>query len=67
MSTAAQGMPFTHAIAAARKLADGATLGEVKGLLGAELLIGVVYGVLGYAVMRWFEYQSRRSATLERS
>jgi ABC-2 type transport system permease protein len=67
MSTAAQGMPFTHAIEAARKLADGATLGEVKGLLGAELLIGAVYGVLGYAVMRWFEYQSRRSATLERS
>jgi hypothetical protein len=40
---------------------------DVKGLLGAELLIGAVYGALGYGVMRWFEYQSRRSATLERS
>ena len=61
MSTVAQGLPFTHAIEAARQLADGATLGEVKGLLGAELLIGAVYGIAGYAVMRWFEYQSRRA------
>jgi ABC-2 type transport system permease protein len=67
MSTAAQGLPFTHAIEAARKLADGATLGDVKGLLAAELLIGAVYGIAGYAVMRWFEYQGRRYATLERS
>ena len=67
MSTLAQGLPFTHAIEAARQLADGATLGEVKGLLGAELLIGAIYGIAGYAVMRWFEYQGRRYATLERS
>ena len=63
----AQGLPFTHAIEAARQLADGATLGDVKGLLGAELLIGAIYGIAGYAVMRWFEYQGRRYATLERS
>jgi ABC-2 type transport system permease protein len=67
MSTAAQGMPFTHAIEAARKLADGATLSDVSGLLGAEMLIGLVYGIAGYAVMRWFEHQSRVHATLERS
>jgi len=67
MSTAAQGMPFTHAIAAARKLADGASLGEVKGLLGAELLIGVIYGIAGYLLLRWFETLSRRQASLERS
>ena len=67
MSTAAQGMPFTHAIEAARRLAAGASLGDVRGLLGAELLIGVIYGVAGYALLRWFEAQSRRYATLERS
>jgi ABC-2 type transport system permease protein len=67
MSTAAQGMPFTHAIEAARKLADGAPLGDVKGLLGAELLIGVIYGVAGYLLLRWFETLSRRHASLERS
>jgi hypothetical protein len=67
MSTAAQGMPFTHAIKAARQLADGSSLGDVQGLLGAELLVGVVYGVLGYAILRWFETQGRKHATLERS
>jgi len=67
MSTLAQGLPFTHAIEAARQLANGATLGDVRGLLGAELLIGAIYGIAGYVVLRWFEYQSRRHATLERS
>jgi ABC-2 type transport system permease protein len=67
MSTAAQGMPFTHAIEAARDLVAGSTLGDVSGLVGAELLIGVIYGVAGYALLRWFEIQSRRHATLDRS
>src|SRR5881392_1053459 len=67
MSTAAQGMPFTHAIKAARELAAGSGLGDVSGLLGAELLVGAIYGVAGYALLRFFEQQSRRYATLERS
>jgi ABC-2 type transport system permease protein len=67
MSTAAQGMPFTHAIEAARRLAAGSGLGDVRGLVEAELLVGAVYGLVGYAVLRWFEVQSRRHATLERS
>src|SRR5204863_4913243 len=60
MSTAAQGIPFTHAIEAARKIAAGSSLADVRGLLGAELLVGAVYGVVGYAVLRWFEAQARR-------
>jgi ABC-2 type transport system permease protein len=67
MSTAAQGMPFTHAIAAARKLAAGVGLGDVGGLVGAELLVGAIYGLAGYGLLRWFELQGRRHATLERS
>ena len=67
MSTAAQAMPFTHAIEAARQLVAGSSLGDVSDLLGAELLIGAVYAVLGYSVLRWFETQARRHATLERS
>ena len=67
MSTAAQGLPFTHAIEAARQLAAGASLGDVADLLSAELLIGVIYGVVGYALLRWFETLSRRHASLERS
>ncbi|MGB2875543.1 MAG: ABC transporter permease [Gaiellaceae bacterium] len=67
MSTAAQGMPFTHAIAAARRLAAGAGLGDVGGLVGAELLVGVVYALIGFMLLRWLEIQGRRHATLERS
>jgi ABC-2 type transport system permease protein len=67
MSTAAQGMPFTHAIEAARRIAAGSSLGDVRNLIGAELLVGAVYGVAGYLLVRWFETLSRRTASLERS
>jgi ABC-2 type transport system permease protein len=67
MSTLAQGLPFTHAIKAARQLADGASLGSVAGLVGAELLVGLCYAAIGYALLRFMEVQSRRYATLERS
>ncbi len=67
MSTAAQGMPFTHAIKAARELVAGSGLGDVGRLVGAELLVGAAYGLVGYSVLRWFELQGRRHATLERS
>ena len=58
-------LPLTHGIEAARLLADGASLGSVSGLLGRELAIGVLYGALGYAFLRFMENQSRRHATLE--
>jgi ABC-2 type transport system permease protein len=67
MSTAAQGMPFTHGIKAARHLVAGAGLGDVRNLLGAELLVGAIYGLAGYGLLRWFENLSRRYASLERS
>lgn len=58
-------LPLTHGIEAARRLGDGETLGDVAGLLGTELAIGGVYLVLGLALLRFFEYEGRRSATLE--
>ena len=60
-------MPFTHGIEAARQLADGATLGDVADLVAAEALIGLVYGIAGYTIIRLMEVLSRRNATLERS
>jgi ABC-2 type transport system permease protein len=67
MSTMSQGLPFTHAIKAARKLTDGASLGSVGGLVGTELLIGLCYAAAGYVLLRFMEVQSRRYASLERS
>ena len=65
MSTIAQGLPLTHSIEAARRLADGAALGDVAGLLGTELVVGTVWALLGYALLRFFELEARRRATLE--
>jgi ABC-2 type transport system permease protein len=58
-------VPLTHGIEAARRIADGSALGEVAGLIGAEALVGLAYGVIGYAMLRLMEWQSRISATLE--
>jgi ABC-2 type transport system permease protein len=66
MSTIAQGLPLTHGIEAARDLAGGQTLADVAGLVGAEALVGTVFAALGYTLLRFMEWQSRRLATLER-
>lgn len=65
MEAVSRVIPLTHGIEAARQLADGATLAAVKGLVGRELLIGAVYAVGGYQVLRWMERQSRLHASLE--
>jgi ABC-2 type transport system permease protein len=67
MRTASQGIPFTHSIEAARELADGASAGSVLDLIGTELLVGAAYLVAGYVLLRFFEGQGRRHATLERA
>jgi ABC-2 type transport system permease protein len=67
MRTISDGLPFTHAIEAARKLADSASLGSVAGLIGIELLLGALYAAGGYTLLRLMEAQGRRYATLERS
>ena len=60
-----RGFPLTHGIEAARKIADGRGLGAVDGLVGAELLIGIAYAVVAYALFRFFEAEGRRRASLE--
>jgi len=66
MSTIAQGLPLTHGIEAARRLADGESFGGVQRLVGAEALVGVLWGICGYTLLRLMEWESRRSAALER-
>ncbi len=65
MQAVSEVIPFTHGIEAARRLADGETLGDVAGLVGTEALIGVVYAAAGYTLIRAMEVVSRRHATLE--
>lgn len=67
MAEVGRALPLTHAIEAARDVAAGRSLSSVSGLLGREVLVGVVYSVLGFGLLRYFELQSRRLATLERS
>jgi len=60
-------LPLTHGIEAARELADGATLGDVSGLVATEAAIGFVWGVIGCTLLRLLEIEARRRATLESS
>lgn len=60
-------LPFTHGIEAARRVADGASLTAVAGLLGTELAIGAVAGAVGYVFIRNAERLSLRHATLDRA
>jgi ABC-2 type transport system permease protein len=65
MATVGSGLPLTHAIAAARLVASGSSLGSVAGLVGREALVGLVYGAVGLLALRLLEAESRRRATLE--
>jgi ABC-2 type transport system permease protein len=58
-------IPLTHGIQAARRLADGASLADVSGLLATEFVIGIVYTIVGYQAIRLMERESRRRASLQ--
>jgi ABC-2 type transport system permease protein len=60
-------IPFTHSIEAARRLVDGDSMSSVLSLVGVELVIGAAYAVAGYFLLRFFENQGRRHATLDRT
>jgi ABC-2 type transport system permease protein len=59
------GIPLTRGIQAARDVANGASVGDVSHLLAGEAAIGAVYLVVGFSLLRLFEYEGRRTATLE--
>ncbi len=63
----AQVLPVTHALEALRASVNGAGLGEVAGLLGTELVIGLAYAVLGLVSFVWFERVVKQRGTLERA
>jgi ABC-2 type transport system permease protein len=65
MQVVGSGMPLTHGIAAARRVAHGAALSSVDGLIAKEAVIGLCYFAVGYVLLRVFEAEGRRRATLE--
>ena len=60
MHAVAEALPLTHAIAASRLVADGASLGSVRTPVLVELALGTGYLLLGFALLRWFEFEGRR-------
>ena len=67
MHVTAEGLPLTHAIAAARRVADGASLGSVGTSIAVEAALGIGYLAVGLVLLRVFEEQGRRQGTLERT
>ena len=65
LATIGRGLPLTHGIEAARKVAAGASLSSVGTLLWKEAVIGLCYFLAAYALMRIFEAEGRRRASLE--
>lgn len=58
-------LPVTHAIEAARKVVAGETLAGVADLVLLEVAVGCAYALAGVVLLRLFEYESRRTASLE--
>ena len=67
MHLTADGLPVTHAIAAARRVADGASLDSVSTPIFVELALGFAYLFAGVALLRLFEAQGRRTGALDRA
>jgi ABC-2 type transport system permease protein len=65
LEAVSRGVPLTHGIEAAREIASGASLGDVAGLVWAELAIAAGYAAVAYALFRVFESEGRRRASLE--
>jgi ABC-2 type transport system permease protein len=65
LAAVGRALPLTHGIQAARDLAGGARLTDVAGLIGWEALIGGSYALVGYGLLRFFEAESRRRASLD--
>jgi len=65
MQSVSQVLPLTHGIEAARELAGGRSLADVAPLVRDEVVIGIVFAAIGFAMLLWMERESRRHASLE--
>jgi ABC-2 type transport system permease protein len=65
MQTVGSLLPITHAADAARLLASGAPVRDVLAPLGWEVGVGVAYALLAALLLKVFEVESRRRASLD--
>jgi ABC-2 type transport system permease protein len=65
LQTIASGVPLTHGIQAAREIANGASIAASADLLAKEVAIGGIYLAVGLLMLRLFEFEGRRTGSLE--
>ncbi|ACZ87198.1 ABC transporter permease [Streptosporangium roseum] len=58
-------LPLTHATEAVRASSAGIDLAVVLGHVGEELAVGLLYALLAAALLKYFEWTSRRGASLD--
>jgi ABC-2 type transport system permease protein len=65
LAAVGRALPLTHGIEAARQIAGGASLSAVERPLLTDLGLGVAWAVASIFLLRLFESESRRRATLD--
>ena len=65
LKVVSQVIPFTHGIVALRGSFAGAGIADIGDQLLLELAIGVGYGVVGFALFRLMEQETKRRGNLE--
>jgi ABC-2 type transport system permease protein len=60
-------IPLTHGLAAFRQAFEGAGIAAIGFDLLMELLTGIVYGALGFAMFRFMEREAKRRGVLDSS
>lgn len=65
MATVGRALPLTHGIEAARALVGGAGWSRIASLVADEAGIGLAYVLVGLVMLKAFEVESRRSASLD--
>jgi hypothetical protein len=60
-------LPMRRGIRAARLIVAGGPTGEAWRLLTGELVVGLVYRLVGYLLFRTFETAAKRRGSLERT
>ncbi len=58
-------LPMTHGLLAIRAVVDGAPYSDVMGLMGLEILIGVVYGAAAWLMFRYRLNTARSNGNIE--